>query len=238
MRTPVLPPALDNHLGGVEAPRYRAFEFELIEPHLGRSVMEVGSGLGEFAEKLEGLDRLVLTDSDPYCLDQLRARFSNHPEVEVRSLDLASADDVTPEPPVDTVVAINVLEHIEDDVGALKRLAQSIVPGGNLVIWVPGFPALYGDFDRKVGHVRRYTPETLSAALRAAGLIVDEAPRPVNLLGGLAWWLAVRLGRAGAPKPGLIKIYDRLVIPATRRIELLMRVPFGQTVLAVGRTHL
>jgi hypothetical protein len=131
------------------------------------------------------------------------------------------------------VVAINVLEHIDDDRGALRSLARLVEPGGTIVLWVPGYMQLYGDFDRRVGHVRRYTPKTLRDAVVGAGLGCREV-RPVNLLGGVAWWLAVRRGGVGSPNPRLVRVYDRLVVPATRVIEGLVRPPFGQSVLAVA----
>jgi SAM-dependent methyltransferase len=218
--------------GGADQPRYRRYQHELIDPHCGRSVLEVGAGLGEFAAQFEGLDRLVVTDVDPGAVDVMRERFADRAEVEVRQFDAGSEFKL--DTPVDSVVAINVLEHIEDDAGTLAALAEMVPPGGNLVIWVPGYQQLYGDFDRKVGHVRRYTPATLASAARRAGLEV-ELSKPVNLLGGVAWWAAVRKGGAGSPNPKLVAVYDRFVVPLTRTIERFVRIPFGQSVLCVVR---
>ena len=212
--------------------RYRAWQLEQIEPFCGPAVLEVGAGLGEFASQLRGLQRLVLTDVDPLAVESMQRRFADRPEVEVRQLDLDG--DLALDEPVDTVVAINVLEHLPDDVGALQALARLVRPGGRLVLWVPAHMALYGDFDRKVGHVRRYSPALLRQTARFAGLDV-EVCRPVNLLGAFAWWAAVRLGGTGSPKPGLVAVYDRVVVPVTRAIEKVVRPPFGQTVLCVAR---
>jgi SAM-dependent methyltransferase len=95
-------------------------------------------------------------------------RLRGRPEVEVRALDLLG--EIAVEPPVDSVVAINVLEHLEEDVCVLKAMGATVVPGGKLVLLVPSYPSLYGEFDRAVGHVRRYTPRTLRQAVEAAGL--------------------------------------------------------------------
>ena len=138
--------------------------------------------------------------------------------------------------PVDSVVAINVLEHIEDDAGALRSLATAVQPGGSIVLWVPGYQQLYGEFDRKVGHVRRYTPSTLASAVRRAGLDV-ELVKPVNLLGGIAWWLTVRRGGSTSPDSKLVAVFDRFVVPVTRALERVMRPPFGQSVLCVARVR-
>lgn len=224
--------------GGADQPRYRRYQHDLMAPYFGRSLLEVGAGLGEFAAEVQGLDRLVVTDTDPDAVEVMRQRFAHRPEIRAMRLELGG-DGATATPaeavePVDTVVAINVLEHIEDDAAALASMAALVRPGGRLVLWVPGYQQLYGDFDRRVGHVRRYTPSTLRDAFRRAGLEPERA-KAVNLLGGIAWWLAVRRGGAQTPNPRLVRLYDRWVVPATRALERVVAVPFGQSVLGVAR---
>ncbi|WP_240487286.1 class I SAM-dependent methyltransferase [Actinomadura flavalba] len=225
--------ALENHLGGDEGRNYRKYERDMVAPHVGRSLLEIGSGLGHFSEQFAGrLDYLAVSDNDPYCVGELRERYRDSTDVEVIDLELPAEIDIRQR--VDTVVMMNVLEHIKDDVQALRDLAAVTLPGGRIVIWVPGYMQLYGDFDRKVGHVTRYTPATLRASVEGAGL-VPEVLKPINFLGGIAWWAAVRRGGVGYPDPRLVKIYDRTVIPATRLIERVVRPPFGQTVFCVAR---
>jgi SAM-dependent methyltransferase len=212
--------------------RYRAFQLELIGRHCGPTVLEVGAGLGEFAAQFRGLRRHVVTDLDPGCVSAMAERFRDRPEVEARQFDLTHGPaDLGAK--VSTVVAINVLEHIEDDSGALRTLAALVEPGGRIVLWVPGYQQLYGDFDRAVGHVRRYTPTTLRTAIAGAGLRPEDV-RPVNLLGGIAWWLTVRRGGVAQPRPALVRTYDRFVVPVTRTLERRVTPPFGQSVLGVA----
>jgi SAM-dependent methyltransferase len=220
---------------GANQRRYRAYQLSLIEPHCGPSVMEVGAGLGEFAAQFSGLRRHVVTDVDPQAVSSMAGRFADRPEVEARVLDLAEGP-VDIGAPVSSVVAINVLEHIDDDTGALRALARVTEPGGRIVLWVPAYMQLYGEFDRAVGHVRRYTPTTMRALIRNAGLAADVV-RPVNLLGGVAWWATVRRGGVGAPNPRLVRTYDRFVVPVTRAVEARVTPPFGQSVLAVARVR-
>ncbi len=223
--------ALENHLGGDEARNYRQYEYDMVAPHVGSSMLEIGSGLGHFSEQFLGkLDYLAVSDNDPYCVGELEKRYAD----DKRVLSLALPAEIKIAQQVDTVVMMNVLEHIAEDVKALEDLAAVVVPGGRIVIWVPGYMQLYGDFDRKVGHVTRYTPATLEKSVKAAGL-VPEVLKPINFLGGIAWWAAVRRGGVGYPNPKLVKIYDRTVIPLTRTIEKLVRPPFGQTVFCVAR---
>ncbi len=233
---PAQPPAsadaLENHLGGEEAKNYRQYEYDKVAPYVGRSMLEIGSGLGHFSEQFRPrLDRLVVSDNDPYCVDQLRQRYQSDPAVDV--LELALPMRVPVSEKVDTVVMMNVLEHVAEDVKALQCLAEATAPGGRIVIWVPGFMQLYGEFDRKVGHVTRYTPKTLRASIEGAGL-EPEVVRPINFVGGVAWWLTVRKRGVTYPDPKIVKIYDRTVVPLTRMIDKI-HPPFGQTVLGVAR---
>jgi SAM-dependent methyltransferase len=197
-----------------DAVRYRRYLVELLRPHLGRAILEVGSGLGDLAADLRGYDRL-----------------GGRPEVEVRRLDLRGG---APSLAVDTVLAVNVLEHLVDDIGALRRMSDAAKRGGNVVLFVPGYPSLYGPHDRAAGHVRRYVPGTLRAAVVGAGLQV-EVLRPVNFIGGIAWWIAVRVGGCSSPNRSLVRLYDRIVVPIVRVLEARWRPPFGQSLLCVAR---
>ena len=223
---------LENHLGGADAPRYRRYQLDLITPHLGPAVLEVGAGHGEFAAQLRDAQSLVLTDTDPACVEALQRRYATDTRVTVEHYTVGTP--IALHAPVDAVVALNVLEHLEDDVAALTEMAGYVRPGGRVVLWVPAYQRLYGEFDRVVGHWRRYEPESMRATMVAAGLDVSVC-RPVNLLGGLAWWLAVRRGDVRRPHPRLVRAYDNVVVPVTRLLERIGTPPFGQSILAVGQ---
>ncbi len=213
-------------------PRYRAWEWDAVASHLGRSVLEIGAGMGVFSEQLAGagLERLVLGDTEDFFLARLEQIYAGRDDIEIIRVSLPGRIDL--EDPVESAVAMNVLEHIEDDVQALRDVAAVVVPGGTIVLWVPAYMQLYGNFDRKLGHVRRYTPRSLRGAVERAELTV-RLLRPINLLGGLAWWAAVRRGRVDRANPRLARIYDSIVVPASRTIERAITPPFGQSLLCV-----
>src|SRR3954452_23729184 len=109
---------IENRLGGTAAPRYRKWQIDLVRPYCGRTVVELGPGLGHFAAELDGLglDRLVLADSEEYALEHLRGRFVGRVNVDVGELGGVGPFKIGE--PVETIVAMNVIEHIDDDVGA------------------------------------------------------------------------------------------------------------------------
>jgi SAM-dependent methyltransferase len=213
------------------AHRYQRYLHELLAPYLGPSVLEVGAGLGDLSSQLLDRDRLVVNDHDPVCLRALEERFGHRPEVEILGAEVPRLEV---DPPVDTVVAVNVLDRLDDDVAALRSMARAARPGGRLLLVVPAHPGLAGAYDQALDQRRRYSTEALRDAVEAAGLL-PEVVRPVNLLGGLAWWAAVRVGRQARPTPLLVRLYDRLVVPAERLLERRIRPRFGQSILCVAR---
>jgi SAM-dependent methyltransferase len=215
------------------AVNYNSWVASLVAPYLGDDPIEIGSGTGAYANLwLEGgVERLTVSDVDSVLLEHLRRRFADNPRIDVLEVDLL----VSPEREHTAVVALNVLEHIEDDVAALRAAAHLVRPGGAVVMFVPAFEFAMSKFDRSIGHYRRYTTGGLRSAMQDAALEV-ESVRYVNAPGLLAWTVGMRMLRM-QPREGIaLRGWDRVVIPVTRRIEDRWRPPFGQSVLGVART--
>lgn len=213
------------------AVNYHRWVEDLAAPHLGEDPLEVGSGLGDYAQAWvdRGQPRVTVSDADPSRLTHLRSRFPAGGPVVVRELDVMSGEAGS----YSAVVAINVLEHLSDDVAALRAMAGRVRPGGKVVIFVPAFPFAMSRFDRTVGHFRRYRRHTLVAAFTAAGLEVEQV-RYVNAPGLLAWFLGMRLLRMTPQDGATVRLWDRFVIPLARAAEARRQPPFGQSVFAVG----
>jgi len=139
---------------------------------------------------------------------------------------------------VDYVYTLNVLEHIENDLGALQEIYSKIKPGGRLLIYVPAFQCLYSSMDRKVGHWRRYTKRTLVPLVRAAGFEVERASY-VDSLGFFASYLYKYIGdSSGSLNPQTIYIYDRYLFPLSRLLDRLVGQWFGKNlVLLAHKLH-
>jgi SAM-dependent methyltransferase len=211
---------------------YNAWVGELIEPHLGEHVLEVGAGIGNMTRLIGRRHRVVATDVDPRYLEHLRRLFASDSRVDVAGFDL-EADGIPVEgAPFDSVVCLNVLEHIADDAAALRRLREQLKPGGRVVLVVPALKALYGEMDRAIHHHRRYEREELVERVRAAGFEIDHLST-YNALGIPGWFLNGRiLGRRSVP--GVQARLNSLLVPLLR-LERHLGLPWGLSLLVVGR---
>ncbi len=196
---------------------------DLIAPWLGRSLLEVGSGVGVVSRHLVALGRpIVLSDHHPAYLAHLRARFGGERNVDFRVLDLESDAWDLADRALDTIVCLNVLEHLSDDRAALARLFRQLPPAGRLVLQVPNYPALFGSLDESYGHHRRYTRASLHARLVEAGFEV-VALRPFNPLAVPGWLVSGRVLRSRRVHPGALRLFNA-VVPIARRLDFLSRL--------------
>lgn len=215
-----------------DAVNYQRWLADLARPYLGDDPIELGSGIGDYAaEWLSTVPRITVTEADDDRLKMLTGRFIEDPRVDVRPLFLPTDERAEHS----AAVALNVLEHIEDDVAGLRSIGGLLRPGGAVVLIVPAFPSAMSRFDRTIGHFRRYTVASMGAALSAAGLRIERL-RYLNPVGLLGWYTACRTLGLSPHNGPLVRMYDRLVVPVARRLERRWQPPFGQSVFAVART--
>ncbi len=199
------------------APRYNRWMFERLRPWIGRRVLEIGAGTGNMSAFLADRERLILTDTEPYYLGRLRERFAGRPHVRVAALRLPAHDPALAAERLDTVVCLNVLEHIEDDRATLADMRDVLRPGGRLVLLVPALQKLYGTLDVHLRHFRRYERAELMEKLAAAGFAVEDC-RFVNRPGVLGWYVNGKLLRRRVLPRGQLAGF-KLLMPLLRREE-------------------
>jgi len=216
------------------ATNYRDWIFELARPHLGPPVLEVGAGTGTFTGLFAEVGSVTAVEPVPSLAALIGETHRGDPRVELVEGVL---DDVPAVPRYRSAAMINVLEHIPDDRGVLQGISDRLLPGANLVLFVPAFPFLYSRFDDRLGHCRRYRWRELRALLTDVGYDVVDA-RYVNMVGWFAWLLIARVFRRIPNWSGPVSLCDRWAVPVLRVFEAHLRVPFGQSLLVVARKPL
>ena len=215
------------------AVNYFEWQAKLALAPLGRRVIEVGCGIGNFTRMIAGRELVVGVDIEPACIAEHERRFAGNANVRSLVLDAMSPTflDLRQDAP-DSVVCLNVLEHIEDDLGTLKAFASILPKGGKAVLIVPAFMALYGPIDKHLGHYRRYTRESFAATANAAGF---NAPvlRYMNTIGFFGWWANAKILKRTEQSEGQIELFDKHIVPLLEKIEGSISPPFGQSVFAV-----
>jgi SAM-dependent methyltransferase len=222
-----------RRMAGLEA--YNRWLHDRFDAYLGRRILEVGSGIGNQTRYFADRDRVIASDIDPYYVSLLRNTVGRRDNVRVASFHfpLTDADrqDLRQEQ-IDTIVCLNVLEHIEDHRSTLRDFAAVLPSGGHLVLIVPAMPALYGTLDEALSHFRRYKLEPLRELLAETGFEA-ETLRYMNRLAVFGWWLSSRvLKRRVLPKDQLAVF--KLIMPLLR-FEEKHPPSFGLSLLALAR---
>jgi len=197
----------------------------------GGRVWETGAGSANMVRCLLDAERLVLTDTREEYLDRLRTRFAKHPNVAVARLYLPTELGAVAGQQFDSIICLNVLEHVDDDISSLHAMRRLLAPSGRLILLVPALPALYGTIDKALGHYRRYQRAPLASLLQATGFKVAHVEY-FNLAGVPGWWFAGRVLRRQTIPAGSLKLYDALV--PLFRLERLLPWRVGQSLIAIG----
>jgi SAM-dependent methyltransferase len=224
------------------ARNYHRWVLDLFAPHMGRRLVEVGAGRGSFSELLLAREPESLALVEPSremhrLLVERVAKIPTRARVTVYNDTFAgvAARLAEGERP-DSIIYVNVLEHVREDEAELRLVARTLAPGGRAFVFVPAFGWLYGSFDRQVGHHRRYTRAELAAKCEGAGLKVIKSVY-FDAAGVLPWWLKYRVLRSERMEPAAVKFYDDFCVPVLRRIEALVPPPLGKNVLLVAEKY-
>ena len=197
--------------------------------------MEVGAGIGNISVLLleRGCTELQAIEPDDHMYSRLAERLESFGRAVVHRGYLSTVIERDRIRAADSVVSVNVLEHVGDDMEELALMRSVLRPGGYLCLWVPAVPALYSRFDRALGHHRRYRKSELAAKLLGAGfetLRLDYR----DLVGLVAWFLCCRVLGQELTR-GKVGLYDRFVVPVASFVGRRASPPIGKNLLAVAR---
>lgn len=215
------------------ADRFNDEVWSKVERFVGKEILEVGLGIGIFTDKLLTKGKVFGVDVVPEFVEAAKKRHGTRPDLEYLVADMgAGTPDSLKGRAFDTIVCMNVLEHIEDDRGTLKRFMAMLKPGGKLVLVVPGHQFLFNPLDSNDGHFRRYAEGELCEKLAEAGFSVVHRSQ-FNLFGIFGWFLNGTILRRKDLPAGQMGLFNR-VAPLLFWLENLVGPPVGLSVLAVG----
>jgi len=201
--------------------------------YLGKRVLEAGCGIGNFTELLLDRERLVCLDNDPLYVEMLNWRLGHLENVTTLMFDLAdsAAYERLQDEQIDTIVCLNVLEHIAEDQQVLRAYFDLLQPGGHAIILVPAHPSLFSPCDEALGHQRRYTSVELHSKLQDAGFEVVSLEE-FNRLGVPGWYVNKKLGRRDL-NPRQMRAFEWL-LPIAKLMEG-MKLGRGLSLIGIGR---
>jgi phospholipid N-methyltransferase len=217
------------------ARNYYRWMMSYFAPFTGEHVIEIGAGCGNVTDMLirHGAKHIIAMEPSDNMYTILEDKFRHSSSVTTVKAFLSSGK-LRAEDKADSIIYINVLEHIENDFEELLLARDFLSDGGRLLIFVPALPFLYGTFDSAVGHFRRYTKHGLLRLVRRAGYDVLQC-RYFDMPGAAAWWMLFRLLRRKAFTSNNIAFYDTYVVPIIRRLEKHIEPPLGKNLLLIAQ---
>jgi SAM-dependent methyltransferase len=215
------------------AMQWKRYVRDRLTPHIKGRTLEVGAGIGAFTEVLAPIapDGWCCLEPDASLVAQIERRREAGRVPATASVICGTLSDLPEDSTYDTIMYLDVIEHIADDAEEAAHAAARLSRGGCLIVLAPAFQSVYSPFDAAIGHHRRYTSTTLERIrptnLRTLAAYYMDAP-------GLVLSLANRLLlRSAAPKPGQIAFWDSRIVPMARWLDPLVGRTFGRSVVAI-----
>ncbi|HEY51845.1 MAG TPA: class I SAM-dependent methyltransferase [Caldilineae bacterium] len=219
--------------------RYNAWIYQEFADAVGQRILEVGCGIGNMTEYFLDRELLVGIDLLPGSVALTRQHYADRDNVLTHLGDITDPDlkIALDHYHFDTVVCLNVLEHIEDDLLALRHMHDVLVERGRLLLFVPAGAYMYGTLDTALGHYRRYEREMLADRVTAAGFSIQRLSY-LNLAGIPGWWLNSRVLKRQILPTSQLDWFNRLAplfIHGERLLRKVWDVPLGQSLLCVAQ---
>jgi len=205
------------------APNYIRWLADLLRPHVGARVLEIGAGTGSLLLQLIPRKQYWACDANPLFVRELSKLSATRPYVDACLVDPAEPSSLPTEHKFDTVICQNVLEHVEDDAAVLRGISGVVAEGGRIIVLAPNLPSLFGAIDRSLGHRRRYTRDRLRLLAEQAGLECVSIIA-YNRVCSLPWWVSGRI--LHRHRFSLLQVkWVNWLTPLLRRIDPYLPLP-------------
>lgn len=215
------------------ADNYNAWIASELAPYIIEPALEIGAGTGSVSQYFKTLNSLTITDRDQGLVTILNKRFKSYPKVKTQIFNITQKKQSFSNK-YNTIYAVNVLEHIENDLLALKNMYRLLNNKGRVVLLVPAKRRAFTHLDKMLGHFRRYEKDELQNKMENAGFLV-ESINYFNIVGLLSWMIRDKINsNAGILSPTQVKLFD-FIVPILKIIESIAKPPAGISLIVVGR---
>lgn len=210
---------------------YNQWTLNKFKVFLSGEILEVGCGIGNFTSDLAKYGEVWAIDINKEYVEQAKNRVAD--KAKIGSGDIEKGEYFFNNKKFDTVICLNVLEHVKEDMRAVNNLYNLLKKGGKLILLVPVHRFLYGEIDRSIGHFRRYDKNELTKGLKKSGFKIIFS-RSINFLGALGWFLTGKILQKKIVGEGNIKIFN-LLAPVILSAENLIEPPIGTSIIIVAQ---
>jgi SAM-dependent methyltransferase len=220
------------------ASNYHKWILDEFRPFLGENIVEVGAGTGSFSELLleekpEKLNLVEPSEMFKYLKENVSQIKTETKTKFYQAIFAQVFKEIAAEKKPDSIIYVNVLEHIEDDAAELEMIYQTLEKGGRCFIFVPALTWLYGEFDRKIGHFRRYTKLEIEEKCSTAGFKVVKS-KYFDFVGIFPWYIKYKLLKSDSLEVGAVTLYDKFAVPVISLFEREITFPIGKNVLIIA----
>ena len=214
--------------------RYDDWLFDEFQSFLGQRILEIGCGLGNLLSRFTDRQLVIGIETSEAAVLETRQRFQDFRNIHVLAKDITQPDIfMLGDLYIDTIISLNVFEHLEYDELALRNCMKLLQPRGYLILIVPAHQFLYGEMDRSIGHYRRYSKSSLHKKLERAGFGVISQ-KYLNMVGAMGWWFNGCFLSKRTPPDGQLKLFNTIV-PILRAMENMGGAPFGISLLSISQ---
>jgi SAM-dependent methyltransferase len=219
-----------------EATHYNEWIYQILRPYVGTRILEIGCGTGNLTGYLQKHGRVLAVDFHSGYLEAAKKNLKGLTGITYKKVNLEKGLTSLRAFHPDTLICVNVLEHLSNDQQVLERCFRLLPPGGRFLLFVPAFQFLFGTMDLSYGHFRRYSLPGLKEKVLRAGFEVEYC-RYLNLLGILGWWFNGKILRRKIIPKSQMMLYNH-VVRFSSKIERFLPKPIGLSLYCAARKPL